>query len=768
MKLVRTRFLLLSLAAAGLVGAWTSSASAQYYWWGKYGTGGTWNLYEVTGGIWGNPAGTATWENAKIDAESVTTPAFAVAQGVPSVNGRLVSIHSKEQNDFYGSIAWGVDAWVGLTDNEAFGGVETRTGTDVTSSTGTPDQDGRRGLVGDPPDPEGRKWVWVDGSPFNFTNFGGGEPNDWRGAGGTEFLGEDAVHLRGDMLWNDNAGGSTMDGRDDTRGYIIEYPVNRATPTALPASIFGTPVTAGAAAEANGKFKIREVIDPNAGPGDPRPVWAINTQNTLPAGAVVREYEADMINILDTGGPGQYGLDAQFKIRADGALPPGFTEVNNISLLARGKVVIPEDGTYTFHVNSDDSFIFKVGGQKFKSSWNSAVTPEGYFTDWRGRGVQDSFGQIDLVAGTYDVELIFEEGGGGAAVELGAAKGAFTSFDATKFRPIGYQAGPDIFIGGVGTVNGWKVEMDPAGGTALNRIPEAFAAIEEARTAGTLVTANNVPTINYRDPQTNGEPANYIGNSAPFINDTGADDNDFALRATSQIVIPAGQGGIYTFGFATDDGAELIINGANFTTSNREGEVYNGTPVRGDADGNGQFERLSFNENTGDSFTLGETNMNPGTYNVEFITWERGGGAFAEVFGFKGQLGGLLLPGLALKALGDSSSQTITDINGLQLAGDVSIVVGDMDDSGAVDNLDIAPFALALTDPAAYAAAFPGVSMPATGDANADGAFDNLDIAPFVGILTGGAAAVPEPSTVVLAGLGVLGLGLARVRKARK
>ena len=41
--------------------------------------------------------------------------------------------------------------------------------------------------------------AWADGTPVNYTNFAGGEPND--GVGG-----EDFVHLRPDGLWNDARG----------------------------------------------------------------------------------------------------------------------------------------------------------------------------------------------------------------------------------------------------------------------------------------------------------------------------------------------------------------------------------------------------------------------------------------------------------------------------------------------------------------------------------------------------------------------------------
>jgi hypothetical protein len=71
-----------------------------------------------------------------------------------------------------------------------------------------------------------------------------------------------------------------------------------------------------------------------------------------------------------------------------------------------------------------------------------------------------------------------------------------------------------------------------------------------------------------------------------------------------------------------------------------------------------------------------------------------------------------------------------------------SYLAGDMDGNGVVNNQDIAPFVQALTDPSAYAAAFPLLSGPAIGDVNDDGTFNNQDIAPFVAALTAGRPAL--------------------------
>ncbi|TWT41906.1 hypothetical protein RAS1_30300 [Phycisphaerae bacterium RAS1] len=62
---------------------------------------------------------------------------------------------------------------------------------------------------------------------------------------------------------------------------------------------------------------------------------------------------------------------------------------------------------------------------------------------------------------------------------------------------------------------------------------------------------------------------------------------------------------------------------------------------------------------------------------------------------------------------------------------------GDMNCDGAADILDINAFILALIDPFAYAAQFPGCDIN-NGDLNGDGSVNVLDINPFVALLAGG------------------------------
>lgn len=62
---------------------------------------------------------------------------------------------------------------------------------------------------------------------------------------------------------------------------------------------------------------------------------------------------------------------------------------------------------------------------------------------------------------------------------------------------------------------------------------------------------------------------------------------------------------------------------------------------------------------------------------------------------------------------------------------------GDMNCDGVVNNFDIDPFVIALTDPRLYAAMFPNCDIN-NGDVNGDGVLNNFDIDPFVMCLTNG------------------------------
>ena len=126
----------------------------------------------------------------------------------------------------------------------------------------------------------------------------------------------------------------------------------------------------------------------------------------------------------------------------------------------------------------------------------------------------------------------------------------------------------------------------------------------------------------------------YFGGDDPFgLNNLtpqgliNSDDNYFVLVARGQIQI--GEEDDYTFGFATDDGARLRILGATFKSSSSLTGGNPAVPAH-------RRDTLAYVGNTGNSATLGVVHLKPGVHEVEFLTWEVGGHAFAEVFAARG------------------------------------------------------------------------------------------------------------------------------------
>ena len=69
-----------------------------------------------------------------------------------------------------------------------------------------------------------------------------------------------------------------------------------------------------------------------------------------------------------------------------------------------------------------------------------------------------------------------------------------------------------------------------------------------------------------------------------------------------------------------------------------------------------------------------------------------------------------------------------------------SVLLGDLNGDGFVDNLDLGPFGQALFDLPAYTAAFPNIDPNVWGDFTGDGVFNNFDLAGFADVLFAPAA----------------------------
>src|SRR5690606_9335892 len=89
--------------------------------------------------------------------------------------------------------------------------------------------------------------------------------------------------------------------------------------------------------------------------------------------------------------------------------------------------------------------------------------------------------------------------------------------------------------------------------------------------------------------------------------------------------IQVAEAGKYTFNIHSDDGFALRIFGAEFEA----------------VQGNGSLDPVSANTvlhalDTGDSNTQAVVELAAGAYNLEFMSWERAGGAFYELTAAKG------------------------------------------------------------------------------------------------------------------------------------
>jgi hypothetical protein len=135
----------------------------------------------------------------------------------------------------------------------------------------------------------------------------------------------------------------------------------------------------------------------------------------------------------DTGGP--IVLDTPFPFPSNG---PG--DDDYIISIAKGTVQVPETGTYTIQVRSDDGFAFRMVGSEFTSATGAGridtrdrsiiymATPTG---DSNTRGV------ANLTAGPHDFEFLMYEQLSGAYWEITSAQGAHSGARTAHWLPFG-------------------------------------------------------------------------------------------------------------------------------------------------------------------------------------------------------------------------------------------------------------------------------------------------------------------------------------------
>jgi hypothetical protein len=600
------------------------------------GVNNTWNLYQVIG-YHGIPQ--PTWWEAYLLSTNML---------YEGEQGHLVTIGSRTENEFcrYLRDLYGVDCWIGLTDNDTNewnavlfpGAYESGNATNVT------DLATRRN----------NGWVWVNGEPYGaatFQNWGGTEPNDNPS--------EDAVVLVGGGTWNDIGSGIPGSGDDGpVRIAIVEWDLN--SPVPVPGAIVRDAILPDSAelpagdVKADGSFVGVWVRD--AGNVDNIRVAV----NRIVAGAgtvIVTNKGISVINACDpdAGSPDSILFPNN---RPYFANIPGVAE-NHWSAYYRGRIVIPpgEGGLYTFGVHSDDGFALRIPGRSWSSvhglGWlDYGDTDLETITFEYGTGDSNTRGIINLPAGAHDIEFFTYNGTGGQHHELYAAKGAFPNdADTTSWRLVGHKSVGNIVFAGV-SLDEWTVWH--SGNESVSNLSNAWAAV-----SGYMAIPSNQSAwaeINFWDPQSGQQ--GQLPNSVPFPWDTPADDNNKALFGVATLVIPADT--TIGLGFQGDDGSRLTVSNQTWNTPLLEAVNVNSV-IAGDS--------IEHNVGTGNSRTVGSITLPAGSYPLSILYWEGGGGSYLDVFQRNPLIYEAQLPSSIpqYRPLSTTSAEVIQDIDGLQL-----------------------------------------------------------------------------------------------------
>lgn len=544
----------------GSTGRWNDNgAAATRTYIIEYDTGLT-VIPATTGTLILNPATGTYYERDTVSRTWTDAKAFAESRSLLGVQGKLAQVDSREENFFLAGLA----GWIGLSDDEWFGGSES-------IGTVNPAIDG---------------WVWSGPADTNgnfathplastgYTNWNSGEPN------GTA---EDAGELQSSGGWNDLPSNSAL----HLRNALVEYETGPVAPL---------------------NFQVAVLNDAATGTGSQNEARRLfNGMRTAIGPAFTGQYAA--INFSDPQGAsgGSVGGNTIFPNDAT-------ADENNFALKAVASVVIPEAGTYTFGVNHDDAIELIIErGADAVLAWSQSGTG--------GQIQTTTFSQ----PGTYQVTLLLGESTGGAGVELIAAQGSFADY-ATLVAGGGRLVG-DIINGGLATsapsdlrvANGFTVrDVKAASGVTLNNIVDGISLLDGGLSSSSEATAV-FATVNFRDDVET--PVGNFGNEHFFPNGVdGIADDNFAIRATADLIVGADDEGWWTFGVSSDDGFRLGIEGRDFTT-------WAGATGTSIVDG-----QLQYHDPRGTTDSFGHVYLEPGVYDLTLEFFERGGGANVELY----------------------------------------------------------------------------------------------------------------------------------------
>ncbi|RYD29550.1 MAG: hypothetical protein EOP86_21525, partial [Verrucomicrobiaceae bacterium] len=336
-----------------------------------------------------------------------------------------------------------------------------------------------------------------------------------------------------------------------------------------------------AATPVNNLWTVREVRDGAIDPFD------IGRAAVMFKNAVnVTDGENPFMNFSDpnsAGDKGMFKLDTPFLSDVPDVDDNDIIQGANISVQITGTT--PAELQRTFWVQSDDAFALRAKGAKFinkNGAGNIDPADEATLIFAVGTGNSNTRGLVQFpAAGTYTLEFLYCEGGGGAFNEVAWAPGDFVNNpDATNWTLVGGGGVTPVLAGSLpatptGAPEGqWNVREIRNSNSAGN-LTDAISYTAANDFTGATVSDGVRPVMNYNDDLPNAKGATGLFNNDLSLigNEVGVDDNNYIVAGRITIPVPAP--GDYTLEGIVDDGfaVKIVTPGGRFVASGGPGGI---------------------------------------------------------------------------------------------------------------------------------------------------------------------------------------------------